>query len=240
MCVYIKSRGHHTASYTQDKVTAVQHYDCIMRTHTEMKAYRQYESAQCLSEMFYLCVVHLYEFMCGNDSVECVRLKVQDWGHATVWKNWTSYINLPFAVFCCFLFFFCPLLALQSPHLVLSKFWGTCRPNHNQDMATGFDENEHHNGQWHRVTHETTTRISTMTTAEFQSSKWISSIWNAGIGITSMQNCSQHMTHHHPNLVECARSGPHSHLGSDFHWCLQRRNQQLPFATAFTTRHISM
>lgn len=118
-----------------------------------MKAYRQYESAQCLSEMFYLCVVHLYEFMCGNDSVECVRLKVQDWGHATVWKNWTSHINLPFAVF----FFFCPLLALQSPHFVLSKFWGTCRPNHNQDLATGFDEHEHHNGQWHRVTHETTT-----------------------------------------------------------------------------------
>lgn len=95
-CVCIKSRGHHKASYTQNKVTAGQHYDCIMRVLTHWDESEQYESAQCLSEMFYLCVVHLYEFMCGNDSDECVRLKVQNWGHATVFKNWTSHIHLPY------------------------------------------------------------------------------------------------------------------------------------------------
>lgn len=30
VCVCIKSREHHKASYTQNKVTAGQHYDCIM------------------------------------------------------------------------------------------------------------------------------------------------------------------------------------------------------------------
>lgn len=101
VCVCVLSHEditkHHTHKIRSQQVSTMTVL-CFC-SHTRMKANRQYESAQCLSEMFYLCVVHLYEFMCGNDSDECVRLKVQEWGHATVFKNWTSHIHLPFGVF---------------------------------------------------------------------------------------------------------------------------------------------
>lgn len=133
VCVCVLSHEditkHHTHKIRSQQVSTMTVL-CFC-SHTRMKANRQYESAQCLSEMFYLCVVHLYEFMCGNDSDECVRLKVQEWGHATVFKNWTSHIHLPFGVF--------SLLTQQSPHFMVGTFQGICRPYHNHYLATSFE-----------------------------------------------------------------------------------------------------
>lgn len=131
LCLYKVTKTPHSVVQTRQSSGSSALWLYYARaTHTQMKAYRQYESAQCFWER--LCVVHLEEFMCGNDSVECVRLKVQDWGHTTVWKHWTSHINLPFAVF-----FFSSCIAeptLYGEEIVREEW----RPEHNQYLPTTY------------------------------------------------------------------------------------------------------
>lgn len=89
---------------------------------------------------------------CMSLCVEMTQLSVSGWKYNTgdmLQRGKTGHHTLIWHL----QFYFSPLLTQPSPHFMASEFWGTWRLNHNQCLATSFDEHVLHNGQWHRVTH---------------------------------------------------------------------------------------